>query len=53
MKVEGKCWIVPSINKEPSSNVADLDSGSERSGVFCAARNNTVPSFEKQESIFN
>mgnify|MGYP007075839439 CR=1 FL=1 len=45
--------MVSSINKEPNSNTADLDSGSERSDVFSVARGNTAPSFEKQESILN
>ena len=31
----------------------DLDSGSERSGVFDVACSNTVPPFEKKESILN
>lgn len=42
-----------SINKEPNSNTADLDGGSERGGVFSVARSNTAPPFEKQESILN
>ena len=42
-----------SINKEPDSKAADLDSGSERSGVFGVARSNTAPPFEKKESILN
>ena len=33
--------------------MADLDNGSERSGVFGAARNNTTPPFEKKESILH
>lgn len=45
--------MVSSINKEPNSNTTDLDSGSERSGVFSVARSNTAPPFEKQESILN
>ena len=42
-----------SINKEPNSNTADLDGGSERSGIFSVTRSNAAPSFEKQESILN
>ena len=42
-----------SINKEPNSNTADLDGGSERGGVFSVSRSNTAPPFEKQESILN
>ncbi len=42
-----------SINKEPNSNAADLDSGSKRRGIFSVARINTAPPFEKQESILN
>ena len=42
-----------SINKEPNSNTTDLDSSSERSGIFSVARSNTAPPFEKQESILN
>lgn len=30
-----------------------MDSSSERSGVFCIARSNATPPFEKQESILN
>ena len=45
--------MVSSINKEPNSNAVDLDSGSERSGVFDVACSNTVPPFEKKESILN
>ena len=45
--------MVSSINKEPNSNTTDLDSGSERSGVFSVARSNTAPPFEKQEGILN
>ena len=35
------------------NNTTDLDSSSERSGVFSVARSNTAPPFEKQESILN
>ena len=45
--------MVSSINKEPNSDTADLDSGGERSGIFSVARSNTAPPFEKQESILN
>ena len=45
--------MVSSIKKEPNSNAADLDSGSERSGVFGVARSNTTPPFKKKESILN
>ena len=45
--------MASSINKEPNSNPTDLDSSSERSGVFRIARSNTAPPFEKQESILN
>ena len=45
--------MVSSIKKEPNSNAADLDSGSERSGVFGVACSNTAPSFEKQERILH
>ena len=45
--------MVSSINKEPNSNTPDLDSSSERSGVFGVACSNTAPPFEKQESILN
>ena len=45
--------MVSSINKELNSNTPNLDSGSERSGVFSVARSNTAPPFEKQESILN
>ncbi len=33
--------MVPPINKEPNSNATDLDSGSERRGIFSVARSNT------------
>ena len=42
-----------SINKEPNSNTADLDGGSERGGVFSVARSNTAPPFEKKESVLH
>ena len=45
--------MVSSIKKEPNSNAADLDSGSERSGVFGVACSNTAPPFKKKESILN
>ena len=45
--------MVSSIKKEPNSNAADLDSGSERSGVFGVACSNTAPPFKKMESILN
>lgn len=45
--------MMSSINKEPNSNATDLDSSSERSGIFSVARSNTAPPFEKQESILN
>lgn len=39
------------VNKqEANRNTTDLNSGSERSGVFNAAGSNTAPPFEKQDS---
>ena len=45
--------MVSSINKESNSNTTNLDSSSERRGVFSVACSNTAPSFEKQERILN
>ena len=42
--------MVSSINKEPNSNTTDLDSGSERSGVFSVAHSNAAPLFENVET---
>lgn len=42
-----------SINEEPNRNITNLNSGSERSGIFGVACSDTAPPFEKQESILN
>ncbi len=42
-----------SINKEPNSDTAYLDSSNKGSDVLCVASRNTAPSFEEQKSILN
>ena len=42
-----------SIKEEPNRNITNLNSGSERSGIWGVACSDTAPPFERLESILN
>ena len=45
--------MVSSINEEPNSNAANLDSNDEGSDIFGVARSNAAPALEKKKSVLN
>ena len=45
--------MVSTINEEPNSNTANLDSSDEGSDIFGVARGNAAPAFEEKKSVLN